>query len=125
LPWEKFDDAYALIEIKVPKYILSNFNISLNTIIEELYPNVFEKIISSEAEGLRKPDIRFYFRALELLEINNADEVIYIGDSLKLDIEPAMKAGMKAWLIDRNGFYKTFINRIENFKELKDIISYM
>lgn len=122
LPWEKFEDATALNEIKVPKYILSNFNTSLNVIIEKLYPNVFEKIISSQAEGIRKPDIKFYLRAIELLDIKKPEAIIYIGDSLKLDVEPALASGMNAWLIDRNGYYKSYKNRISSFNELSKIM---
>jgi FMN phosphatase YigB (HAD superfamily) len=118
MPWEKFDDASALDEIKIPKYVLSNFNTSLNTIIEQLYPNVFEKIISSEEQGLRKPNEEFYLRAIELLNIKNANEILYVGDSLKLDIEPANTVGMNAILLDRMGYYSTYKKRVRSLNEL-------
>ena len=50
------------------------------------------------------------------------EEIIYIGDSLKLDIEPAFKLGMKPYLIDRNNDYPFSSYTISSLTQLKEII---
>ena len=54
--------------------------------------------------GYRKPDPRFFRHALAQLSLA-PEEVLFIGDSLKLDIEPALDLGIRAVLIDRDGLY--------------------
>ena len=56
LEWEKFDDTKYLTKIECDKFILSNFNKELNTILDRLFSGVFQSTIISEIEGLRKPD---------------------------------------------------------------------
>ena len=47
-----------------------------------------------------------------------ADEILYIGDSLKLDIIPALEVGFEVCLIDRDAYYKQSKYRINSFKDL-------
>lgn len=61
-----------------------------------------DSVSSSTEEGLAKPDIRFYKRALENNDCN-AGEAVMIGDRLDNDIFPAKKIGMKTvWV--KQGF---------------------
>ena len=113
LPWQAFD---------MKKAVVSNFNSSLQEKLEGLIgENIFDEYIVSEKENLRKPSLEFYARALEKLNAN-ASEIIYIGDSLKLDIIPAKKLGIKALLIDRDNIYPSAKDRITNFSEIKNYL---
>ncbi len=121
-PWEAFDDCKFLNDINIKKAIISNFNSSLINLIDELIGvNIFSNIIISENENTRKPELKFYQTAIEKLEIE-ASEILYIGDSLKLDIIPAKKLGMNTLLIDRDNIYPNSEKRISSFKELKKYI---
>lgn len=120
LPWKAFEDTAIIKELPFKKAIVSNFHSSLIGIINQTLPNIFDEIVISEVENLRKPDIAFYQCALNYLKVP-AEEIIYIGDSLKLDIEPASQLGIKSYLIDRDNIYPTAKNRLTSLNELKNI----
>ena len=122
LPWKAFEDTAALKKITLKKAILSNFNSQLADHIYEIFDkDVFDTIIGSEKEGVAKPNIAFYQRALEILDVT-PKSVLYIGDSLKLDILPAQSLGIDAWLIDRDDNFTAFKKRITSFSELNKIM---
>ncbi len=122
LEWKAFDDLFILHELPVKKAVLSNFNSNLGNILERLVgKNIFSEIIISENENFRKPSLEFYELALKKLNVD-PEEVLYIGDSLKLDIIPAKKLGFKTLLIDRQNIFSNFTDRISN---MKDIINYL
>ena len=121
LPWEPFEDTNYLKEIKHSISILSNFNINLDEHMNQFFPKIFDTIIVSEKEKVRKPKIEFYELAIDRLNVP-ASEIIYVGDSIRLDIEPAQKLGMNAWLIDRTNNFPYFEKRIKSLTELKNII---
>jgi putative hydrolase of the HAD superfamily len=122
LPWEIFEDVQALHSIDLPMAILSNFHTSLDDIIGKATDVKFKEIISSEREGVRKPDIEFYKIAIQKLGVN-AGEILYIGDSLKLDYEPATKTGMQALIIDRINFYPDLPYIIKSFGSIQSHIN--
>ena len=121
LPWQTFSDTGYLKEIKHSVSILSNFNNSLDEHINNFFPDTFESVIVSEKEKVRKPQIEFYQLAVERLNVPPS-EILYVGDSIKLDIEPAEKMGINAWLIDRTNNFPYFQKRIKSLNELKNMI---
>jgi putative hydrolase of the HAD superfamily len=121
LPWEKFEDTQVLKEFRIKKAILSNFHGGLNDIVSKHFPGVFSQLVISEIENFRKPNVKFYERAIETLGVK-PQEIIYIGDSMKLDIEPALTVGMKTYLIDRNNDYQFSSYTINSLTQLRDII---
>jgi len=122
LPWQAFDDCEEIKKLDIKKAVVSNFNSSLQEKLEGLIgENIFDEYIVSEKENLRKPSLEFYVRALEKLNAK-ASEIIYIGDSLKLDVIPAKKLGIKALLIDRDNIYPSAKDRITNFSEIKNYL---
>ena len=122
LPWQAFDDCEEITKLDIKKDVVSNFNSSLQEKLEGLIgENIFDEYIVSEKENLRKPSLDFYTRALEKLNAE-AGEIIYIGDSLKLDVIPAKKIGIKALLIDRDNIYPSAKDRITNFSEIKNYL---
>ncbi|WP_411347610.1 HAD family hydrolase [Paenibacillus sp. WLX2291] len=61
----------------------------------------FEFIMVSELEGIRKPDVSIFKRALERLEIE-ACEAIYVGDHPVNDVMASRRVGMKGiWKCNR------------------------
>ena len=122
LPWNAFDDTFVLNSITKPIGVLSNFNSSLTTILADLLPDIhFENIFISEIENNAKPSVEFYRAALDKLGLYPY-EVLYIGDSIKLDMIPAEKVGINAYLIDRNKLYPNYKKRIASLHELHNII---
>jgi putative hydrolase of the HAD superfamily len=56
---------------------------------------LLDVVLVSEAEGLRKPDRRFFALALQRLNLT-ADEAIFVGDNPAVDIDGARTAGLLA-----------------------------
>jgi len=117
LPWEKFDDVDFLNKIDIPFGIISNFNTTLKDKLLQFFGPIFTDILVSEELGIAKPKVEFYQKALDCIGYN-ASEVLYIGDSIKLDIEPASKLGIKSLLIDRGNFYQQSTYKINNLNEI-------
>lgn len=118
LPWEKYNDTDFLNEIEVPIGVISNFNTTLRSKLDNFFGSIFDHILVSEELGVAKPKTEFYKKALEVIDFEPS-EVLYVGDSLKLDVEPAEKIGFQCLLIDREHFYKSSKYSIQNMKALK------
>jgi FMN phosphatase YigB (HAD superfamily) len=121
LPWEKFEDTTELNQLNIPKALLSNFHGGLHQLMANLFQGQFSMVSVSEDVKIRKPDINFFLHAIDRLNIS-PQEIIYIGDSIKLDIVPALQVGMNAWLIDRNNYYPFFKRRIESLRDINKIM---
>ncbi|RYG27993.1 MAG: HAD family hydrolase [Chitinophagaceae bacterium] len=120
LPWEKFDDTAILENIGVPLGVLSNFNTTLRDKLKSFFPVDFTHVFVSEELGVAKPKAAFYQAALDRIGLE-AKDIVYVGDSVKLDTEPALKLGMKAFLIDRDGYFPAHPNRLISLNDLKNI----
>lgn len=120
LPWEAYEDTAVLAALQLPIGILSNFNHKLEKQLGEILDIDFKHIFVSEIMGASKPDIVFYQKAIAAIGIP-AEEILYIGDSIKLDMVPAMEVGMQAYLIDRNSVFPNFPNRLESLEALRQI----
>lgn len=102
LPWKPFDDVEALLELTQPVGIISNWSAELDCQLRQHIQRPLFRVVGSEERGLRKPDPEIFRVALEGIPCDPAD-VVYVGDSLRLDIEPALSVGMTAVLLDRTG----------------------
>jgi len=121
LPWEKFGDTDVLNKISLPMGIISNFNSTLKDKLNQFFGPVFKDILVSEELGIAKPKVEFYQKALDRIGYK-ASEVLYVGDSIKLDIEPAAQLGMKCLLIDRDDFYQKSNYKITTLNEILEFI---
>lgn len=117
LPWECFEDSVVLSQLPYPVGILSNFNASLKEKVEVFFGDIFQHILISEVLGVAKPQIEFYKKAIDIIGIP-PQEILYIGDSLKLDIKPALEVGMQPILIDRHQLFGGFENRLDSLSQL-------
>lgn len=120
--WEKFEDTIILNTIDVPIGIISNFNGSLQAKLNTFFGDIFTDIFVSEKMGMAKPQLEFYERAIHHINIK-PENILYIGDSIKLDIKPAQELGIKTLLIDRNSFFPLHKNRIQTLEEIKNYIT--
>jgi HAD superfamily hydrolase (TIGR01509 family) len=119
LPWEKYEDTDVLNDLSIPMGILSNFNNSLEDKLVQFFGTIFSDIFVSEVVGVAKPSLQFYQHALEKLELL-PEEIIYVGDSYKLDFKPANELGITTFVIDRDGFYPDSESTIRSLFELKN-----
>lgn len=118
LPWAPFDDVGHLASIRQPMGVLSNWDRSLPDHLRTLGGLSFRWILGSEEQQMRKPDPGFYTRMLEAAGCP-ADEIVYVGDSIQLDIEPAQRLGIRAWLLDRDDLYAH--GNVPRLRSLADI----
>lgn len=118
LPWKEYEDTKVLNEIKLPVGVISNFNSTLKDKLKLFFDVDFQDVLVSEELGVAKPNIEFYQKALDRIGFES-NEVLYVGDSIKLDLEPASKIGFNTLIIDRDNFYPNFKNRISNLSEIK------
>ncbi|WP_378183121.1 HAD family hydrolase [Aquimarina sp. SS2-1] len=121
LPWEKFSDTDILKKIEIPKGIISNFNNTLKEKIDHFFDPFFSDILVSEELGVAKPSVDFYQKTLEHINVD-ANKILYIGDSIKLDIEPSIKLGINSLLIDRDCIFPSSTYRIDSLNEVLNYI---
>ena len=123
LQWEKFSDIAALNEFSVPFGIISNWDSSLRQKLQLISSVHFQTVISSTEAKISKPDPRIYQKVIEATCLT-ADQIVYVGDSIRLDIIPALDVGIRAILIDRYNFYPQFKGeKITTLFELKNKIN--
>lgn len=81
--------------------LISNFERWLEEMLVELeVGHHFEVAVISGIVGVEKPDPLIYEEALRAAGVEPA-RAVHIGDSPKMDIDPAAEAGMNAVLLDR------------------------
>jgi FMN phosphatase YigB (HAD superfamily) len=127
LKWKAFSDSTVLKDFLLPKAVLSNWDECLELYVKELTPYDFEFAMGSFTTGVSKPDTKFYQAALDKIrEFHNfnAENILMVGDSPNLDIEPALKIGMKAVLIDRERQFKNYPGIIiDSLHKLSNLIN--
>jgi len=118
-----FDDVGdALAELLSRGYrlgLISNFEGWLEKMLMELeVGHLFEVSVISGTDRIEKPDPAIYELGLERAGVA-ADRAVHVGDSVSLDVEPALSVGMHAVLLDRIGRYEHVTHvRISSLKEL-------
>ncbi len=127
LKWKAYEDTWVLKDFGLPKAVLSNWDECLEQFVNELTPYNFEFTMGSFSTGFSKPDLRFYQTALDKILGShdiNVDNILMIGDSPHLDIDPAKNIGMHAALIDREGqFSKYPVIIIDSLEKLPELIN--
>ena len=105
--WRVFDDTRpALDMLRLSGYqlgIISNFDSRLDSILQKLdLLGYFDTIQISSRVGYAKPDQRIFLAAADALNVDPR-HCLHIGDSLRVDFEGALSAGMVAsWLKRRS-----------------------
>lgn len=107
--YKLFDDALpcllGLQEAGFRLGLISNFEGWLQEMLVEMeVGHLFEVSVISGFEGMEKPDPGLYALALERAGVEGSS-AMHIGDSPKMDVDPARGAGMTAVLLDRYDRY--------------------
>ncbi len=122
LEWAAFDDLLVLKELSIPIGIASNWDKSLRTKLKHYFSYDFRWILVSEELGVKKPHSEFFDKMLEASGFE-ANEIMFVGDSMRLDINPSKNAGMQAVLIDRNNFYSAYNGvKINSMNQLSSLL---
>jgi FMN phosphatase YigB (HAD superfamily) len=122
LSWEAYEDTKCIQNLSLPKSIFSNWDETLKGKLEIQFPKQFQNIFGSASSGLRKPTLEFYQFLISKLDCE-AKNILYIGDSLRLDIVPAAHLGINAVLIDRDNIYPNAgVPKIKSMEEIKNWI---
>ena len=95
-----FDGTFEILEYLKEKYTLhiitNGFDeIQSKKMINSKIHQYFDKVITSESVGVKKPNPKVFIYALELAKANKENSIM-IGDNLEADINGALKVGMKA-----------------------------
>lgn len=104
--------------------VISNFERWLEKVLVEVeLGETFDVSVISGVEGIEKPDRRIYEIALERAGVDGS-RAMHVGDSIKLDIEPATSVGLNVVLLDRAGRYPgADVPRISSLTELPGLLS--
>jgi len=82
----------------------------------------FDEVIMSCEVGLAKPDERIFKLACRKLK-TKPPETMMVGDYPRIDYDGALKAGLKAVLVDRNGIYGEGFKKIKSLRDLEELIA--
>ncbi len=96
-------DAISLLKwLKAQDYslgLLSNCSIEIPELWSETpFASLFDTCVFSASEGLAKPDIEIFLRALSRLGIS-PQKCLYIGDGDDGELDGAARVGMTPWLL--------------------------
>ncbi len=99
--------------------IISNFDRNLQQLLDEKLglSGLVNYLHVSQAEGVEKPSIAFYKSFFERHGIDVSSS-FYVGDSFLLDFLPAIKLGLRAWLLDEDSDYQYLPESISSLEEL-------
>ncbi|MFW6051106.1 MAG: HAD family hydrolase [Myxococcota bacterium] len=100
--------------------VVSNSEGKLPALFERVgLAGLFEAVVDSSLEGVRKPDPEIFRRALGRLDVR-AEQACYAGDLPEVDVEGARAVGMHAVLVDPFGFYDDYTGapRVSGVAEL-------
>lgn len=123
LDWILHEDTSVLEELSINKAIVSNWKKNLKEFITSITKVEFSHIISSYDLKTQKPSKEFYLKALQQIAMPY-DSILYVGDSLKLDILPATEIGIRSVLIDRHKDAEIYRGeKIISLRELKNYVS--
>jgi putative hydrolase of the HAD superfamily len=126
--YKLFDDVVATLDaLRRDGYrlgLISNFERWLEELLVELeVGHLFDVVVISGAAGVEKPDPEIYRIALRKADVAPS-AAVHVGDSPRLDAEPAEVVGLFPVLLDRLDRYPDARwPRISSLKELPDVVS--
>jgi putative hydrolase of the HAD superfamily len=94
-----------LVEMGLPLYVVSNWDVALEGVLDDLgWIGYFDGIVASAKVGSEKPEGAIFEEALRLAGLaERRDRVVHVGNDPVSDIEGAVSSGIDAVLIDREG----------------------
>ena len=83
---------------------------------------LFDAVVISGEFGWRKPHPAIFREALKRLDVE-AEEAVFVGDDLEVDIKGVAACGMDVILLDRRGLYPGYAGlRVASLSEVADIL---
>jgi HAD superfamily hydrolase (TIGR01549 family) len=102
--------------------IISNAEGQISSLFAQLkILHLFDHVVDSGVEGVRKPDAEIFRRALARSGVR-ASEALYAGDIPQVDVEGARGAGMRAVLIDALDHYPDYRDA-PRFRSVAELVS--
>jgi putative hydrolase of the HAD superfamily len=94
-----------LLAIGLPLFVVSNWDVALEGVLENLgWVRYFDGIVASAKVGSEKPERAIFEEGLRLAGFaERRDRVVHVGNDPVSDVEGAISAGIDAVLIDREG----------------------
>lgn len=85
----------------VPLYALSNWDVELEAVLEDLgWRRFFDGLVVSAKVGVEKPEGAIFEEALKVAGVSSG-RAVHVGNDLHSDVRGASAAGMDAVLVDR------------------------
>ena len=92
-----------LVEMGLPLYAVSNWDVALEGVLEDLgWSRYFSDIVASAKVGSEKPAGGIFEEALRVAGVS-PDRVVHVGNDPVSDVRGASFCGIDAVLIDREG----------------------
>lgn len=121
-PWAPYADVGAIDRLALPRGVLSNWDTSLAEKLDALLGVSFEWILGSEEQRVRKPDEAF-FQLMPACTGMAPEQIAFVGDSMRLDIEPALRMGFRAILLDRDNLFPySPLARVGSLEQLEQFL---
>ena len=94
-----------LVEMGLPLYVVSNWDVALEGVLDDLgWIRYFDGIVASAKVGSEKPDRTIFEEALRRAGLaERRARVVHVGNDPVSDVEGAVSSGIDAVLIDREG----------------------
>ncbi len=94
-----------LVEMGLPLYVVSNWDVALEGVLDDLgWIHYFDGIVASAKVGSEKPERAIFEEALRLAGLaERRDRVVHVGNDPVSDVRGAFSSGIDAVLIDREG----------------------
>jgi len=81
----------------------------------------FDAVVCIESCNCAKPNTEIFLYALDKLGVE-ANEAVFIGDSVEQDYDGAFNVGIRPFLIDREGKHPSHFNKIASLTDLLTIL---
>ena len=92
-----------LIGMGLPLYVVSNWDVSLEGVLDELgWTGYFSGIVASAKIGSEKPEQDIFEEALRVAGVPR-ERVVHVGNDPVSDVRGAVSSGIDAVLVDREG----------------------
>lgn len=126
--YSSFGKLPAYPDAKILKKLFREYTIAIITNADTSFVNEairnnripYHVLLTSEMARSYKPSCEIFNRALHLMGLER-DDVIFVGDSIRVDMMGAAGAGIKGVLIDRSRSYPDYVPRITSLEELQHI----
>lgn len=94
-----------LVEMGLPLYVVSNWDVALEGVLDDLgWTRYFSGIVASARVGSEKPEQAIFEEALRISGFEERrDRIVHVGNDPISDIRGASSCGIDAVLIDREG----------------------